>query len=105
MIRLESHHFRALRHAVDGATGGIDEWPEPPLPLDMVAALRTKLAEADAASPPGLPVVLVLSQAETEALSVCWEVGGECDPTVTDDQYQTVLAVLGQAQQAVWQLS
>jgi hypothetical protein len=95
MIRLGPHHFRALRRAFDCATDGLDEWPEPPMPLDMVAVLRAKLAEADAASLPGLPVVLALSQAEIEALLVCWEVGGECDPSVTDDQYETVLAILG----------
>lgn len=75
------------------------------MPLDVVAALRAKLAEVDAISLPGLPVVLALSQAEIEALSVCWEVGGECDPAVTDDRSETILTVLGQAEQAVWRLS
>jgi hypothetical protein len=100
-LRLEPDLFAVLRRAFDCATDGIEDSDPPPVPLDVVAALRTKLAEADADALPGLPVVLALSRAEIEALSACFSVGGEGDAAVTDDQYDAISATLGQAARSV----
>jgi len=100
-LRLESHLFAVLRRAFDGAADGIDDWELPPVPLDVVAVLRTKLAEAAASALPGLSIVLTLSPADIEVLSACFSVGGEGDPAVTDDQYEGILAALGQAARSV----
>lgn len=96
-LRLEPHLFVVLRRAFDSATDGIEDWELPPVPLDVVAVLRTKLAEAEATALPGLSIVLALSPAEIEVLSACFSVGGEGDPAVSDDQYEAILAMLGQS--------
>lgn len=96
-LRLAPHLFAVLRRAFDSATDGIEDCDPPPVPLDIVAALRAKLVEAEASALPGLPVVLALSRGEIEALSACWQVGGEGDPAVADDQYDAISAILEQA--------
>jgi hypothetical protein len=56
------------------------------------------MAEVIVNSLPRLPVLLTLGSAdELNALIACFEVGGELHPDVTDDQWDSILALIGQA--------
>jgi hypothetical protein len=60
--------------------------------------VRTALAQAQATAMPGLPILVSLqSTDELAVLAACFEVGGEGHDDVTDDQWYSVVALIGQA--------
>jgi hypothetical protein len=92
-LRIETHVFTALRVGFDAAAN--DDAPVDPELLDRV---RTALTEASATALPGLPILLTLASAyEMDVMAACFEVGGECNPAVSDDQWDAILALIDQA--------
>ena len=93
ILRIEPHVFSVLRSGFEAAAGD-----EAPLDQRLLGRIRTALIEADANAKPGLPVLLAMASAdELDALAMCFEVGGEANPDVTDDQWLSVLSVFEQA--------
>jgi hypothetical protein len=97
-IRLEPQQFTALRTGFDAAASD----PDAPIDPTLIADVQSALAEARATALPGLPVLVTLqSTAELDTLGVCFEVGGEGHPGVTDDQLDSIVALVEQAAQQV----
>ena len=92
-LRIPPHDFAALRAGFEAAADD-----DAPIDPESLSRVRLALAEADVTTPPGLPVVLTLeSTDDLFALSACWEVGGEGHPSVTDDQWYSINALIEQA--------
>jgi hypothetical protein len=92
-LRLPLYLFIALR-------AGFEAADDDDAPIDPAARRRVRqaLTEAAATTPPGLPTVLVLeSNEDLFALSGCWQVGGECHPSVTEDQWNSINALIDDA--------
>ena len=97
-LRLESQQFAALRTGFDAAASD----PDAPVDPTLIAGVQSALAEARATALPGLPVLVTLqSPDELNALAACFEVGGEGHPDVTDDQWDSIVALVEQAAQQV----
>ena len=95
-LRLEPQQFAALRNGFDAAASD----PDAPVDPTLIAAVQSALAEAKATALPGLPVLVTLqSTAELNTLAACFEVGGEGHPDVTDDQWDSIVALIEQAAQ------
>jgi hypothetical protein len=93
-LRIEPQQSAALRTGFDAAASD----PDAPIDPTLIAGVQSALAEAIATAIPGLPVLVTLeSRDELAALSACFEVGGECHPDVTDDQWYSVVAMIEQA--------
>jgi hypothetical protein len=94
--RIPQHLFAALRSGFEA--GASDDAP---LDSDLLDKVRRTLIEANATSTPGLPIILTLeSEAELQAVSTCFEVGGETNPNVSDDQWLSILSLLEQASES-----
>ena len=97
-IRIEPHVFSVLR---SGFEAGAND--EAPLDQRLLGRLWAALIEADADSTPGLPVLLMLGSAvELDAMASCFEVGAETDPSITDDQWLSVLTLFESASRPFW---
>ena len=92
-LRIPAHLFGVLRSGFEaGACDGV------PLDPKLIGKLRATLIEADVTSTPGLPVLLTLeSDFELRALAACFEVGGESNADITDDQWLSVTTLMEQA--------
>lgn len=96
-LRMEPQQFTALRAGFDAAADD----PDAPIDNSLIARVRGALAEARSAALPGLPILVILqSTDELAALSACFEVGGEGHSDVTDDQWESVLALIERAARA-----
>jgi len=93
-LRLESPQFDALCAGFDVAAGD----PDAPIDVSLLAHVRTALAQARDTAMPGLPILVSLQLSdELAALAACFEVGGEGHADVSDDQWYSVVALIGQA--------
>ena len=93
VLRFPLYLFIALRAGFEAAADD-----DAPIDMEALSRVRLALVEAAATTPPGLPFVLMLeSSADLFALSACWEVGGECHPSIAEDQWNSINALLHQA--------
>jgi hypothetical protein len=93
-LRLESQQFAALCAGFDAAADD----PDAPIDPSLLAQVWAVLADAKADALPGLPILVMLkSTDELAALSACFEVGGEGHADVTDDQWDSIVALIEQA--------
>ena len=84
-LRMEPQQFAALCAGFDAADD-----PDAPIDPTLLAHVRSALAEAKSTALPGLPILVVLqSAAELATLGACFDVGGEDNPNVTDDQWDS----------------
>lgn len=91
-IRIEQHLFGLLREAYAAAA---TEAPLDPVVLEQV---RAALTDAAAAALPGLPVVVKLGDAgDLVVLRACRQVGSDCSPSITEDVWVEINALLAQA--------
>jgi hypothetical protein len=92
-LGIQPHLFAALRAGFEAAATD-----DAPIDLDLLNRVRMALTEASVTALPGLPVLVRLGSAdELNALTACFEVGGELHPDVTDDQWDSILALVAQA--------
>jgi hypothetical protein len=83
----------SLRDGFEAAATG-----DAPIDLDLLNRVRIALTEASVTALPGLPVLVSLGSAdELNALTACFEVGGELHPDVADDQWASIMALVEQA--------
>jgi hypothetical protein len=95
-LSIEPHLFAALRAGFEAAATD-----DAPIDLELLSRVRVALTEASVTALPGLPVLVSLGSAdELNALAACFEVGGELHPNVTDDQWESILALFEQAHRA-----
>jgi hypothetical protein len=93
-LHLEPHQFAALRAGFDAAADD----PDAPIDVSLLARVRSALADAKATALPGLPILMMLKSTDgLAALAVCFEVGCEGYADVTDDQWDSVVALVEQA--------
>ena len=92
-LHIQPHLFAALRTGFEAAASD-----DAPIESELINRVRVALTEASATALPGLPVLVTLGSAnELSALSACFEVGGELHPDVTDDQWDSIVALVEQA--------
>jgi hypothetical protein len=92
-LRMEPQQFAAPYAGFDAADD-----PDAPMDPTLLAHVRSALAEAKAGAMPGLPILVVLqSGAELATLGACFEVGSEDNPNVTDDQWDSIMALIEHA--------
>ena len=92
-LRIQPHLFAALRAGFKAAA-----YDDAPIETELLDRVRVALTEASASALPGLPVLVALGSVdELAALTGCFAVGGEPHPDVTDDQWNSVLALVEQA--------
>ena len=90
---IQPHLFATLRAGFEAAAT-----EDAPIDLELLNRVRVALTEASVTALPGLPVLVSLrSDDELNALTACFEVGGELHPDVTDDQWASILALIEQA--------
>ena len=93
-LRLEPQQFAALHAGFDAAAGD----PDAPIDVSLLARVRTALADAKNTALPGLPILVMLkSTDELAVLAACFEVGGEGHADVTDDHWDSIVALIEQA--------
>jgi len=87
--------FRTLDHCFEAAAPDPANWrgQEPPVPYDVVAQLRSKMHTAEASR----NYVLDLDDEEAQALSACFQVGGEGDDNLNDATYNEIVDKLAGA--------
>ena len=92
-LGIQPHLFAALRAGFEAAA--TDDAPFDP---ELLTRVQVALTEASITALPGLPVLVTLGSAdELNALTACFEVGGELHPDVTDDQWASILTIVEQA--------
>lgn len=90
-LRIEPHLSTALRAGYEAA--GDDA----PVEIELLDRVQTALSDASAVVLPGLPVLVTLeSTDELDALAVCFEVGSQLHPDVTNDQWDAIQALIEQ---------
>ena len=95
-LRIEQHLFTALRASFETAASD-----DAPIDHELLCRVRAALTEAGGAALPGLPILVTLDSAdELDVLSACFEVGGECHPDMTDDQWTSILALIDQVRRS-----
>ena len=88
-ITLTPDQFRTLDHCFEVAAPDPADWQgqEPPVPYDVVARLRYKMLAAESSR----SYVLDLDDDEAQALSACFQVGGEGDDNLNDETYNEIV--------------
>jgi hypothetical protein len=92
VLRIEPYLFSALRAGFETAASD-----DTPVDIELLDRVRSALNEASAAALPGLPIIIALeSTDELDALAVCFEVGSQLHPDVTDDQWDAIQSAMEQ---------
>jgi hypothetical protein len=92
-LHIQPHLFAALRTGFEAVP-----FHDAPIGSELINRVRVALTKARATALPGLPVLVTLGSAgELSALSACFKVGGELRPDVTDDQWDSIVALVATA--------
>lgn len=89
-LRIEPRLFELLKKVFDTVAA------DPDIPIDegIIEDARGALHTANVNAMPGLPVIVNLTQDTLGAISDCFEVGGEDNAEISDDDYEAVHALI-----------
>jgi hypothetical protein len=92
-LRIEPRLFDILKRVFDGVAARADT----PISQDILDdAIRT-LKQAKTRAMPGLPHVVHLTRDAFDCICFCFEVGGDDNDEISDDDYETIHALLEHA--------
>jgi len=89
-LRIEPRLFGLVNRVFDTVAA------DPDLPIDegIIEDAHEALQDANNNAVPGLPIVINVIQSTLDAISCCFEVGGEGAADISDDEYEASHALL-----------